>query len=178
MCAVLERQRQRGLVLFREAAYKKIVTVQPIPEEDGGGFMAHLEGLNPFYYRADGDTEIEAIEHLANAMPCFDALEEQKQTEFFQMQEREARLREALQSVIKSDKTREYNYGEKRRDGEAPGTGQRWLTPKELAREALADAPATADEVRDALKQGLDACRELREVRKPTDEMMRTPFDI
>lgn len=40
----------------------------------------------------------------------------------------------ALQGVYLSDKTPEYEYGQPDRQGRKPGTGQRWKTPKEIAK--------------------------------------------
>lgn len=46
-------------------------------------------------------------------------------------------FREALESVFKLDKSREYDYGQADRNGNLPGVGQRWKTPKEIARSVL-----------------------------------------
>jgi hypothetical protein len=47
-------------------------------------------------------------------------------------------LVEALEAVVRNDATPTYTYDEARPDGERPGTGRRWNTPRELARSALA----------------------------------------
>ena len=51
------------------------------------------------------------------------------------------RLREAMQTIVQVDKTR-YEHHEPRPDGALPRTdgGTCWLTPKEIARAALATA--------------------------------------
>lgn len=40
----------------------------------------------------------------------------------------------ALQGVYLSDKTPDYEYGQPDRQGRKPGAGQRWKTPKEIAK--------------------------------------------
>lgn len=40
---------------------------------------------------------------------------------------------EFLRWIIASDKTKPYNYGQKRANGDKPNKGQKWLTPKEMA---------------------------------------------
>jgi septal ring factor EnvC (AmiA/AmiB activator) len=51
------------------------------------------------------------------------------------------RLAEALKSCEQLDRTPEYRYGEPDRQGHMPGIGKRWKTPKEKAKEALAEEP-------------------------------------
>lgn len=43
----------------------------------------------------------------------------------------------ALKDAFRLDRSKEYEYGEPNRNGVKPSTGQRWLTPKEIAKEAL-----------------------------------------
>ena len=51
------------------------------------------------------------------------------------------RLRAALENIIRNDRSREYEHHEKRPwDGKKPsevGVGTRWLTPREIAKDAL-----------------------------------------
>lgn len=42
----------------------KLVKVEPVPAEDGGGFMASIPALGEHTFRADGDTPEEAVNHL------------------------------------------------------------------------------------------------------------------
>jgi len=51
--------------------------------------------------------------------------------------DREQELEKALEGVIRNDRSMTYKYGESRPDGEHPEAGQRWLTPKEIAHDAL-----------------------------------------
>lgn len=46
---------------------------------------------------------------------------------------------EFLRWIIASDKTKPYNYGQKRTNGDKPDKGQKWLTPKEMAEIRLRD---------------------------------------
>lgn len=47
----------------------------------------------------------------------------------------------SFESIIKNDKTPKYQYGEgqkaKNARGEIPGLAERWMTPREIAEEAL-----------------------------------------
>ncbi len=52
---------------------------------------------------------------------------------------------ETLESAIKLDRSVEYKYGEHDRQGYKPGIGQRWKTPKELAKDALAKIEGMGD---------------------------------
>jgi len=51
--------------------------------------------------------------------------------------DREKQLESALEAVQRNDRTLRYEYGESRLDGQEPEAGQRWLTPKEIADDAL-----------------------------------------
>ena len=81
------------------------------------------------------DTELSKAKATFREMAMADILYSEKD-EILKLKAENARLVEALKDVERLDKT-EYDYGTPDRNGRLPdGIGQRWRTPREIARNA------------------------------------------
>lgn len=49
----------------------------------------------------------------------------------------EMRFKKALESILKLDRSKPYEFGELSPGRDYPGKGKRWATPKEIAEDAL-----------------------------------------